>query len=172
MDCEKVKAQLSAYIDGEVAGKDAAFIREHIAICVDCSQEEQSLRKTSELLRYWENTPAPDGFCEALLAKAENISCRPRRSIVHAVRPLAGPRALIKMAVYGAAVLLLCVGVIFFARSPLRKAPMVEPLPTQAAEAVSEPAHTMPQNTDDTLQARPYTRYTTMAEMKVAGMWR
>jgi anti-sigma factor RsiW len=166
MDCEKVKAQLSAYIDGEVAEKDAASIKEHIAICADCSQEEQLLRKTSELLRHWENTPAPDGFCEALLAKAENISHRPRRSIVHAVRPLAGPRALIKMVAYGAAVLLLCVGVIFFARLRSQtRAPMVEPLPTQI-ESVS-------QKMDDTVQSfENLTRYTTMAEMKVAGMWK
>lgn len=166
MNCEKVKSQLSAYIDGELAEKHATSTREHIAICAECRQEEQSLRKTSELLRNWENVPAPDGFCEALLAKAEDISLLPRRSIIHAVRPLAGPRALIKVAVYGAAVLLLlCVGIIFFARPPLTRAPMVEPLPTQAEVATRK--------TSDTIQAfESLSRYTTMAEIKVAGIWK
>ena len=168
MNCEKVKEQLSAYIDGALAEKSAAFISSHIAVCAECSQEEQSLRKTSEMLRHWENVPAPDGFCETLLAKAEaeNVAVRSRRTIIDAVRPLAGPRALIKMAVYGVAVLLLCVGVIFFARSPLRKAPMVEPLPSYADSA----SQGMDNDTQTLAENSP--RYTTVAEMKVAGMWK
>ena len=164
MDCEKVKVQLSAYIDGEVSEKDAALIRDHIAICADCAQEEQLLLKTSQLLRNWENVPAPDGFCEALLAKAENISRQPRRSIINAVRPFAGPRALIRVAIYGAVVLLLFVGVILFVRSPSRKASMVEPLPTQI-ESASQGTN----NTIEDFEESP--RYTTMAEIKVVGIW-
>ncbi len=162
MDCEKIKDQLSAYIDGEAPEEDATIIRGHIAACADCVQAEQSLRKASQLLKSWENVPAPDGFCEALLARAVTESRRSRRSFFHAVRPFAGPGAFVRVAVYGAAVLLLCVAVIFFTRSPLRRAPLVEPLPTQTESAL--------QKTDDIiLEDSP--KYTTLAEIKVAGIW-
>ena len=165
MNCEKVKAQLSTYLDGEVTGKEACFITEHIAVCDDCSQEEQLLRKSSELLKHWENPPVPDGFCEALLARAENESRQPRRTIINAVRPLAGPRARIKMAFCGAVVLLMCIGIVLFTRPSLKKAPMVEPLPS----IVEFPR----QNVDEAAQGSENSiRYTTMAEIKIAGMWR
>jgi putative zinc finger protein len=164
MNCEKIKAQLSVYIDGEMSEKDAVAMREHIAACNDCAQAELLLRKTSRLIRSWENIPAPDGFCEVLLAKADNLSRQPRRSIIDAVRPLAGPGVLIKGTVYGAAVLLLCVAVIFFTKLPLKRTPTVEPLPTQ-----TEP---VTQNTDDTPQIlEDSLTYTTMAEIKVSGIW-
>lgn len=165
MSCEKIKAQLSAYIDGEVSEDDATVIREHIAICAGCSQAERLLRKTSQLLKSWENVPAPDGFCETLLAKAENMSRRPRRSFIHAVRPFAGPGALVRVAVYGAAVLLLCIAVIFFTKLPLRRAPSVEPLLPQTLSISQEMDDTVP-ILEDSL------KYATMAEMKVAAIWK
>ncbi len=165
MNCEKIKAQLSVYIDGEMSEKDAVAIREHIAACADCAQAELMLCKTSRLIRSWENIPAPDGFCEVLLAKADNLSRQPRRSIIDAVRPLAGPGVLIKGTVYGAAVLLLCVAVIFFTKLPLRRAPTAEPLPTQTESALQK-ADDAVQIFDDSL------KYTTMAEMKVARTWK
>ncbi len=164
MNCDKIKNQLSVYIDGEVSEKDAVAIREHIAVCNDCAQAELLLRKTSRLIRSWESIPAPDGFCEALLAKADNVSRQPRRSIFNVVRPLAGPGALVRVAVYGAAVLLLCVAVIFFTKLPLRRAPTAEPLPTQTGSAMQDENNTA-QISDDSL------KYTTMAEMKVARIW-
>ena len=164
MDCEEVKAQLSAYIDNEVTAEEAALIREHISICPDCEQEEQLLRRTSELLENWRDVPAPDGFCEALLAKAEDISHQPRRIIAHAIRPWAFPRAFIKATFSGAAILFLCLGVIFFSRLSSRKPTIIEPLPTKI-ESVS-------QKMDDTIQTSDdLPIYTTMAEIKIAGMW-
>ncbi len=164
MNCEKVKAQLSAYIDGEATEDDATVIKGHIAVCADCAQAERLLRKTSQLLKSWENVPAPDGFCEALLVKAESMSRRPRRSLIPAVRPFAGPGAFVRVAVYGAAVLLLCVAFLFFTKLPLRKAPSVEPLPTQT-QFVSQEIDDTTSVLEDSL------KYTTMAEMKVAAIW-
>ena len=165
MNCEKIKALLSAYVDGEATDKESRLIREHIAICDDCRSEEQSLHRTSEILKHWGNTPAPDGFCEALLAKAGNVTRQPRRSIIDAVRPLAGPRAIIRVAVYGATVVLLCIAVILLARPPLRRASMVEPLPTISESPL--------QNLDETAQgSEGFLEYTTMAEIKVKGMWK
>jgi len=188
MNCEKTKSQLSAYIDGEVSERDAAFIMEHIAICSDCNQEEQSLRRTSQLLGYWEEVRAPDGFCEALLARVESAPSHTASKrltlklwrVIHAFRPLAGPRALIKVAAYGAAVLLLCVGVIFFTRLPLRRASMVEPLPIQTESAwhdttLGSPSARNSEYNDLTTRSSKASegspRYTTMAEIKVAGIW-
>ena len=117
------------------------------------------------MLKHWGNTPAPDGFCEALLAKAEDVTRRPRRSIIDAVRPLAGPRAIIRVAVYGATFVLLCVAVILLARPPLRRASMVEPRPTISESTL--------QNLDETAQgSESFLEYTTMAEIKVKGLWK
>ena len=113
----------------------------------------------SALFKIWDDVSAPDGFCAALLARAEKMSRQPRRSIFDAVRPLAGPGALVRAAVYGAAVLLLCVAVIFFTELPLRRAPMAEPLPTQTESARQNAGD------DDSLG------YTTMVEMRVAKIW-
>lgn len=181
MDCEKIKTQLSTYIDGELTEEESLFIREHISVCADCSQEEDSLRKTSDVLGFWENVPAPDGFCEALLAKAEGISRQPRRNLIHAVRPLAGPYAFIRVAFYGAALLLLCIGLILFVWLPLKKAPMVEPLSTYSIYSDEYTTYTVYNNyntpalhkTEKTVQnPKSLPRYTTMAEMKTAGIWK
>jgi len=125
MNCEDLQSRLSAYIDGEVSAEEAELIREHLSICSDCAHEEELLCRTSDFLSRWKNLRAPDGFCEALLAKADDPSFRPRRIIRYAVRPFADPKAFVKMAFYGAAVLLLCVGVIFFASLPFERTPMV-----------------------------------------------
>lgn len=164
MNCEAVKDQLSAYIDGEASEEDAAAIKGHIAICADCAQGEQLLRKTSRLLKSWESVPAPDGFCEALLARAVTMSRQPRRSFFRAVRPFAGPGALVRAAVYGAAILLLFVSVIFITKLPLRRAPSVEPLPAQTEFLSQEADDAAP-----VLEDSP--KYTTMAEIKVAAIW-
>ncbi len=165
MNCEKIKAQLSAYIDGEASKRHSVLIRKHLAACADCRYEEQSLREASRLLKNWEDVRTPDGFCEAVLAKAENVSRSPQRSIIiNAVRPLAGPRSLIKVTAYGMAVLLLCVGVIFFARPPLKRATTVEPHPPRIESASYEI-----NDVTETFENSP--KYTTMARMKVAQIW-
>ncbi len=164
MNCEKIRSQLSPYIDGELNDKESFFIREHISICPDCRQEEETLRKTSYLMRNWESMPTPDDFCEALLAKAENMSRQSWRSAVLAVRPFAGPKAFIKVAIYGAAVLLLCSVITIFAITPFKKTPMVEPHSLQIEAA----KHTVDKNTQDSVSLP---KYTTMAEIKVLGIW-
>jgi anti-sigma factor RsiW len=164
MNCEKIKSQLSSYIDGELTEKENFFIQEHILVCPECSQEEESLRKTSGLLKSWENIPAPDSFCRVLLAKAEELPRQTQRSIINAVRPFAGPRASIKVAFYGAVVLLVCLLILVFTTSPLRVTPLVEPHPIYA-----ETIQNVENKTVQDIENLP--RYTTMAEIKVLGIW-
>jgi hypothetical protein len=174
MNCDKVKEKLSEYIDGELNQADTAFIRHHMAICSVCNQEERLLRSASRLLRNWENIKAPDGFCEALLAKAENVSRQSRRTIIDAVRPITGPGTLFRTVVYGAAVMLLFVGIMFFTKSFLREVPMVEPPPTYAnpeSQMFADNPKKLSYNiADQTVDNSP--TFTTMAEMKIAGVWK
>ena len=163
MNCEKIKSQLSSYIDGELNEKESFFIREHLSICPDCCHEEELLRKTSFLIRSYEGMSLSNGFCETVLAKAENVPLQSRRSVIPAVRPFAGPKAFIKVAFYGAGVLLLCL-LIIFAITPLRKTPTVEPPPTYIETA----KHTIDKNNQNPMTSP---KYTTMAEMKVLGIW-
>lgn len=163
MNCEKIISQLSSYIDGELNEKESFFIREHLFMCPDCRHEEELLRKTSFLLRNWQSMSIPDDFCKTVLAKAEDVPRQSWRSIIHAVRPLAGPKAFIRVAILGATALLLCL-VIIFAITPLRKTPLVEPHPIPIETA----QHKIDRNVQDS-DVSP--KYTTMAEIKVLGIW-
>lgn len=164
MNCEEIKVQLSAYIDDEMSEEDANVINEHIAACADCAQAEQSLRRASRMLRSWENVPAPEGFCEAVLARAETMSRRSRRGIFSMVRPFAGPGAFVRVAICGAVVLLLSVAVVSLVKLPLKKAPLVEPSSVQTEIAL--------QDADDTIQIpEDSVTYTTMAEIRGEQVW-
>ncbi|MBM3210895.1 hypothetical protein FJZ33_01660 [Candidatus Poribacteria bacterium] len=164
MNCNKIKSQLSSYIDGELSEKESFFIREHLLICQDCHQEEEILRKTSHLVKRWENIPAPDSFHQVLLAKADKISHQPQGSTIHAVRPFTGPRWVIKVAFYGVAVLLLFLLIYSFTTSPQRETPSVEPHPIYANMRNNMQEKNI-QNPED------LPIYTTMAKIKVLGIW-
>lgn len=164
MNCEEVKVQLSAYIDGETSEEDTNVIDEHIAVCNDCAQTEQALRRSSQMLKSWENVPAPEGFCEAVLARAETMSRRSRRGIFNMVRPFAGPGAFVRVAICGAVVLLLSVAVVSLVKLPLKKAPLVEPSTVQSEIALQE--------SDDNIQIPEDSfTYTTIAEIRGAQTW-
>ncbi|MFQ6041252.1 MAG: anti-sigma factor family protein, partial [Candidatus Poribacteria bacterium] len=44
MRCEKVKSELSAFIDGEISPKLRTEIEEHLRQCTDCFHEYQEFR--------------------------------------------------------------------------------------------------------------------------------
>ena len=50
MNCRRVNALLSAYLDGELTGFEMLQIRDHIARCSDCREEQESLQSIKSML--------------------------------------------------------------------------------------------------------------------------
>lgn len=49
--CEKARANLEELIRGELCAEDSAPIREHLAGCSECSDEEQVYHRLTEAVR-------------------------------------------------------------------------------------------------------------------------
>ena len=69
MRCEKVVAQLSAFLDGELAPREAERIRAHIESCPDCRRERRTLERTARLVRDLPQTAAPEDLHDRVMAK-------------------------------------------------------------------------------------------------------
>ena len=51
MKCNRVRKDLSAYIDGELSSRRRAAIENHLAECPDCKQYKESLSRVVESVR-------------------------------------------------------------------------------------------------------------------------
>ncbi len=60
MNCERVRARLSALVDGELPPAEAAAVREHLAACPTCRAEEAELRRLREEVARHLAPPAVD----------------------------------------------------------------------------------------------------------------
>ena len=47
--CEEARPLLMAHIDGELGAPDTRLLEDHLAVCVDCSREEQEFRFLGEV---------------------------------------------------------------------------------------------------------------------------
>jgi anti-sigma factor RsiW len=68
--CRKNAARLVAYLDGELAGRQARDMAEHLRECPACSEALAELQSTTKLLEAWQDTPAPsDDFDQTFWQK-------------------------------------------------------------------------------------------------------
>ncbi|MGO1538277.1 MAG: zf-HC2 domain-containing protein [Leucobacter sp.] len=65
--CEKARANLEEVIRGELCAADSAPIREHLANCEDCRDEEQVFHRLTEAVRRACAAPAPPSLREAVM---------------------------------------------------------------------------------------------------------
>lgn len=63
MNCGRVQALLSAYVDREVTGHEMMEIRHHLHQCEACREEESGLRQIKEMMNRV-SVPEPDGCFE------------------------------------------------------------------------------------------------------------
>lgn len=56
-DCERARAALSAFVDGEVDAAEDAWVRSHITGCERCGNAERGLRLLLAALRGTEEIP-------------------------------------------------------------------------------------------------------------------
>jgi anti-sigma factor RsiW len=74
------REQLMAYLDGELAGNEAARVATHLAECADCRQLEADLRSVSAQMLSWNVEPAPQQLNDGVLAALQaNPSLRSAR---------------------------------------------------------------------------------------------
>lgn len=54
-DCKKIQNDLTAYLDGELAGKQSLFVSGHLTTCPSCRQELETLRESLALVLEWKD---------------------------------------------------------------------------------------------------------------------
>ena len=81
MRCEKVIAQLSAFLDGELKPKEAERVQAHLDSCVNCRKEREAIERTMQLVRDLPQTPAPTHLHARVMADiaAEPAAAEPER---------------------------------------------------------------------------------------------
>ena len=69
MDCQEFRERLDRYVDGELAGADAAAAREHLKGCASCARAEAGLRHLRSSLKRVVNRhrPPPELMFKVLL---------------------------------------------------------------------------------------------------------
>lgn len=79
--CEEYEVWISAFLDGELDGKDRAELMEHMAACRSCQRYFDDLVAIHDALDQ-EEAPVPEGFAEQVMARVrETEQEAPRRSI-------------------------------------------------------------------------------------------
>src|SRR5437773_2053184 len=82
MTCEKAGDLLSAYIDGELAGRQCEALETHLCGCESCREELDTLKNAIAFLEAPKSFARPEGLLEEFKAKylpeAEAASTAPR----------------------------------------------------------------------------------------------
>ena len=102
-ECERIREQFSAYLDGELTETEAETVRAHLDACPACRAEYAAWLALSEALEPGE---LPEGLHESVMAKlAPDIAARRKKQRLVRLRP----------ALSVAAVLVVIVGAVFAA---------------------------------------------------------
>lgn len=73
MNCTKVTALLSAYIDGELTGAEMLEIRRHISSCSDCEREMESIKFIKRALSDLPAVQPREGFEDMIFARLDTV---------------------------------------------------------------------------------------------------
>jgi hypothetical protein len=71
LNCDRIRENLNAYIDGELSEVEARLIADHLASCTGCAGEERMYRLARDLAVKYGHDTAPEGFAAAVRAKIE-----------------------------------------------------------------------------------------------------
>ena len=80
MNCEVLQSRLSAYLDGELSGRDMLAIRSHIHQCPECATILEIERITKEALAGVPAIEPPADFEERLVAHVMRTPVRSNRT--------------------------------------------------------------------------------------------
>lgn len=105
LDCKKIQAVLSEYIDGTLTPTEAQAAKQHLASCAVCAKIVEELTQTSRLLAFLPRNEPSDRFQAQLAARLANQRLRPRpttpaeRLSAWWIRPLVRPAVASGLAV-------------------------------------------------------------------------
>jgi anti-sigma factor (TIGR02949 family) len=71
MSCDQIRAQLDAFVEGEVTRPDRVAVTTHLATCESCRQQADAAEQMAGLLYQLPRQPAPDGLPDRILAAVE-----------------------------------------------------------------------------------------------------
>jgi anti-sigma factor (TIGR02949 family) len=77
MDCKEARPLLDAYVDRELAARDAREVQQHIDGCAACRHESDALRALGGAIRTAPYHRAPDALRERILAALPAIDLQP-----------------------------------------------------------------------------------------------
>ena len=60
MTCDRIRENLSAYVDGELSAEEAQAVRVHLDACGACRGEYEAIRRVSEMVKRLPRTKAPE----------------------------------------------------------------------------------------------------------------
>ncbi len=87
MKCKETSERLDAYLDGELAPREALAVQAHLRECPRCAAELQELQRLSEAVQSLEGIVPPSDFSRRVRDAAEA-----RRDAIIQLRPLAAQR--------------------------------------------------------------------------------
>lgn len=134
LDCKKIQAGLSEYIDGTLGEAETWATQQHLGSCAVCAQIAQELTQTTRLLAFLPRVEPSESFEAALAARLAQQSLKPRAATLgeRFVAWWGQPRVRPALA-SGLALAAVVPVVVVLTR------PVVKPLPT-AATPISENA--------------------------------
>jgi anti-sigma factor RsiW len=74
-DCQQLKAELSDYLDGNLATRERRRLTQHLDECEDCQVLATTLEKTLELFGLLEQPEIPDQVIDRLWDRLEDKGC-------------------------------------------------------------------------------------------------
>ena len=117
MKCNKAQLRLSEYIDGTCSEAENALIEEHIGYCDLCARALSDMKAAVQVFQAMPSIKAPLEFRSKVMARISDRTVAPTNLWIRLTQSLSW-RPLVAMG--GAAVLVLIVGVSFYSQKPVQ----------------------------------------------------
>lgn len=115
MKCEECLPRIEEYVDGELDGRMIERMGAHLATCMECASEFESLRREQEIYAHYQRgievTPAQWNIVQARIEQEKDAHAQqPRTPLRERLREAFGSRRKFRPA-FAAALLLIAVGI-------------------------------------------------------------
>jgi len=84
MECQDVRKNLSAYLEGMVSPEDRELIDQHLASCRACSKVLYELNRTGEVLKSLKEVEPPPGMKQKIMARVRE-EAEPKKGFIQKV---------------------------------------------------------------------------------------
>jgi hypothetical protein len=95
MNCQRMRDEIKAYIDGELGWISRRRVTRHLSKCTECRAELQRINELTDEIREIEPVPVPSGLRERIMAEIASISSQAGSRRVISLRPVVAASLLI-----------------------------------------------------------------------------